>query len=339
MKRTLSILFLAALVAGTYFVLNRCQYRETSGRIFGTTYHIKYSATHDLSADIEATLHDVDAALSMFNDSSTLSRFNRGEKYEKNEMFDEVIRLALQVSEETGGAFDITVAPLVNAWGFGFKNRDNVTPQQIDSIRQFVGYRLLAFDPTHTPSLTRVDPKTTLDCGAIAKGYGVQRVAKMLSEKGSMNYVVEIGGEVVVKGQNHKEQPWTLGINKPIDDSTNVSNDLQETICLTDCGVATSGNYRNFYYKGGKKYAHTINPATGYPVDHSLLSATVIHKSCALADAYATSFMVMGLEAAKRFVESHGELQVYLIYADEKGNLKTWQTRGFEKLIVKKTAK
>lgn len=335
MKRILSALFLAALVIGTYFVLNRSQYREATGRIFGTTYHIKYSATHDLSSDIEATLREVDAALSMFNDSSTLSRFNRGEKYSPNAMFDEVVTLALQVSEQTDGAFDITVAPLVNAWGFGFKNRDNVTDQQIDSIRQHVGYKHLLFDPTHTPSLTRSDPQTTLDCGAIAKGYGVQRVAKMLSEKGSMNYVVEIGGEVVVKGKNPKEEAWSLGINKPVEDSVYVSNDLQQTIRLTDCGVATSGNYRNFYYKGGKKYAHTINPATGYPVDHSLLSATVIHKSCALADAYATSFMVMGLEAAKRFVESRNDLHVYLIYADENGNLQTWQSRGFEKFIVK----
>lgn len=335
MKRILSALFLAALVIGTYFVLNRSQYREATGRIFGTTYHIKYSATHDLSSDIEATLREVDAALSMFNDSSTLSRFNRGEKYSPNAMFDEVVTLALQVSEQTDGAFDITVAPLVNAWGFGFKNRDNVTDQQIDSIRQHVGYKHLLFDPKHTPSLTRSDPLTTLDCGAIAKGYGVQRVAKMLSEKGSMNYVVEIGGEVVVKGKNPKEEAWTLGINKPVEDSVHVSNDLQQTIRLTDCGVATSGNYRNFYYKGGKKYAHTINPATGYPVDHSLLSATVIHKSCALADAYATSFMVMGLEAAKRFVESRNDLHVYLIYADENGNLQTWQSRGFEKFIVK----
>lgn len=335
MKRILSVLFLAALVVGTYFVLHRSQYREASGRVFGTTYHIKYSATRDLSSDIEATLSEVDAALSMFNDSSTLSRFNRGEKFAPNPMFDEVVKLALQVSEETDGAFDITVAPLVNAWGFGFKNRDNVTPQQVDSIRQHVGYKLLVFDPKHTPSLTRTDATTTLDCGAIAKGYGVQRVAKMLSEKGSMNYVVEIGGEVVVKGQNPKDEAWTLGISKPVDDSLHVNNDLQQTIRLTDCGIATSGNYRNFYYKGGKKYAHTINPATGYPVEHSLLSATVVHKSCALADAYATSFMVMGLEAAKRFVESRNDIQAYLIYADEKGNLKTWQSLGFEKYIVK----
>lgn len=333
MKKYLSAFFLAALVAGTLFILNRSQFREAEGRIFGTTYHIKYASTHDLRADIEATLLDVDAALSMFNDTSTLSRFNRGEDATSDPLFDEVVELSLRVSAETEGAFDITVAPLVNAWGFGFKNKDNVTPGQIDSLRKHVGYRLLSFDRKLSPAVTRKDPLTTIDCGAIAKGFGVQQVAKMLSAKGCTNYMVEIGGEVVVKGNNPDDKHWTLGINKPVEDSTNVNNELQEVIQLTDCGIATSGNYRNFYYKGGKKYAHTINPATGYPVEHSLLSATVVHKSCTLADAYATSFMVMGLEGAKKFVAAHPEIQVYLIFADEKGNLKTWQSAGFERFI------
>lgn len=335
MKKYVSALFLAALIAGTYFVLHRSEFREAQGRIFGTTYHIKYSATHDLSADIEATLHDVDAALSMFNDTSTLSRFNRGEEFAPNAMFDEVISLALRVSEETDGAFDITVAPLVNAWGFGFKNRDNVTTEQIDSIRKHVGYKLLKYDKKAKPAVTRTDAQTTIDCGAIAKGFGVQSVAKMLSQKGCTNYMVEIGGEVVVKGENPGGKHWTLGINKPVDDSTHVNNELQQIIRLTDCGIATSGNYRNFYYEGGKKYAHTINPATGYPVQHSLLSATVVHKSCTLADAYATSFMVMGLEAAQKFVAAHQGIEAYLIYSDAKGDLQTWQSEGFAKYIEK----
>lgn len=336
MKRFLSILFLALLVIGTIVILQRNKFRESQGSIFGTTYHIKYAATNDLSADIEATLHTVDAALSMFNDSSTLSRFNRGEEIADDPLFNEVIALSLQVSQETSGAFDITVAPLVNAWGFGFKNRDNVTDEQIDSLRQHVGYQLLTFDARRHPALTRRDPMTTIDCGAIAKGYGVQQVAKMLAEKGCTNYMVEIGGEVIVKGNNPDGKHWTLGINKPVDDSTHVNNELQQIIQLTDCGIATSGNYRNFYYKGGRKYAHTINPATGYPVEHSLLSATVVHKSCTLADAYATSFMVMGLDAAQQFIASHPELQAYLIYADAEGHLQTWQSSGFDKYIVKK---
>lgn len=336
MKRIVSVIFLVALIAGTYFVIHRSEFRECEGRIFGTTYHIKYAATHDLSGDIQAALTEVDAALSMFNDTSTLSRFNRGEAFAANPLFDDVMEMALNVSKETDGAFDITVAPLVNAWGFGFKNKDDVTPAQVDSLRQHVGYQLLQFDRKHQPALTRRDSMTTIDCGAIAKGYGVQQVAKMLSQKGCTNYLVEIGGEVVVKGLNPKGEKWTLGISKPVEDSSGkVSDDFQENIRLTDCGVATSGNYRNFYYKDGKKYAHTINPATGYPVEHSLLSATVIHKSCAMADAYATSFMVMGLEGAKRFVATHRDVQAYLIYADEKGQLQSWQSAGFEKYIEK----
>lgn len=332
MKRILSILFLIALIAGTAFTLSRSKYRDSEGKIFGTIYHIKYAATEDLSDDIMDCLQDVDNALSMFNDSSTLSRFNRGEEYEDNALFTEVVKLGLKVSEETNGDFDMTVAPLVNAWGFGFKNSDNVTPEMIDSIRPFIGYNLLSFKGK---KLERKDNRTTLDCGAIAKGYGVDCVARMLSKKGCTNYMVEIGGEVVVKGKNPDGKNWTLGINKPVDDSTNVNNEIQQIISLTDCGIATSGNYRNFYYKGGKKVAHTIDPHTGYPVNHSLLSATVIAPSCALADAYATSFMVMGLEKAKAFASKHSNIQVYLIYADENGNLQTWQSEGFARYIVK----
>lgn len=338
MKKILSVLFLAVLVAGSYFTISRSKAREAEGRIFGTTYHIKYTATHDLSEEINATLQDVDDALSMFNEQSTLSRFNRGESFEPNPLFDEVIALSLKVSDETGGAFDITVAPLVNAWGFGFKNKDNVTPAQIDSIRKHVGYTLLDFNPKKSPTVSRKDSLTTIDCGAIAKGYGVQRVAKMLSAKGCTNYMVEIGGEVVVKGKNPDGNTWTLGISKPVDDSTHVNNELQQIIRLTDCGIATSGNYRNFYYKGGKKYAHTIDPATGFPVEHSLLSATVVHSSCTLADAYATSFMVMGLEKAQAFVEGHKDVEAYLIYAGPAGELKTWQSSGFGKYIIPSTS-
>lgn len=331
MKRILSAVFLLILALGTWHVLSRSKFREAEGRVFGTTYHIKYSATHDLSADIKATLDEVDEALSMFNQESTLSRFNGGEAYEDNALFDEVVQLALRVSEETDGAFDMTVAPLVNAWGFGFKNRADVTPAMVDSLREYVGYRLLKFNKKSTPHLTRCDDRVTIDCGAIAKGFGVQQVARTLSEKGCTNYMVEIGGEVVVKGQNPSGNKWTLGINRPVDDTTHTANEIQEVISLTDCGIATSGNYRNFYYNGSRKVAHTINPATGYPVEHSLLSATVVHKSCTLADAYATAFMVMGLDGARDFISRHPEIDAYLIYADDDGALQTWQSKGFQK--------
>lgn len=332
-RRLVPITFLAVLIGLTVWILNRNKFYATEGHVFGTTYHIKYSSTRDLSADIESTLSDVDAALSMFNPESTLSHFNAGEDYAPNRLFDDVVKLGLQVSSETDGAFDMTVAPLVNAWGFGFKNREDLTDAQIDSIRQCVGYDKLTFNAKATPSLSRRDPRVTIDCGAIAKGYGVQCVAQMLESKGCRNFMVEIGGEVVVKGTNPDGRKWTLGITKPIDDVTNQQTELQETIAITDRAVATSGNYRNFYMKGERKYAHTINPATGYPVEHSLLSATVIHPNCAAADAYATSFMVMGLERAKQFVESHKDIEAYLIYSDDQGNMKIWQSSGFARFL------
>lgn len=333
MKKILSILFLIALVACTFFILNRSEYREAEGRIFGTTYHIKYAATHNYDEEIVEALQQVDAALSMFNDTSVLSRFNRGEEFPENDLFNEVVSTGLRISEETDGAFDMTVAPLVNAWGFGLKNKENVTTAMVDSIMEFVGYKYLTYNPKSKPSISRSNDRTTLDCGAIAKGFGVQQVAKLLASKGCTNYMVEIGGEVALRGQNPQGKKWTLGINKPVDDSTNVNNEIIEVISLTDKSVATSGNYRNFYYQGKKKFAHTINPHTGYPVEHSLLSATVVHASCTEADAYATSFMVMGLEAAQQFIKTHKGIEAYLIYSDANGNLSTWQSDGFAKYL------
>ncbi len=325
MKRFLSLLFLLVLIAGTAYTLARSKYRTAEGRIFGTSYHIKYAGTQDLDNEILAELKRVDSSLSIFKPQSTVSRFNNNQSYANDEMLLEVVRLAQTVAHDTHGAFDITVAPLVNAWGFGFKNRDNVTPHLIDSLRTFVGY-----DKLHVEGgkITKSHPQLSVDLGAVAKGYGVDRVARLLSAKGCKHYMVEIGGEVVVKGENPEGKRWSLGVNRPVDDSTHTTNDIQTILYLTDRGVATSGNYRNFYYKGGRKYAHTIDPHTGYPVEHSLLSATVIATSCALADALATSCMVMGLEKAKALAQSRKDVDIYLIYAAPDGSLRTWQSAG-----------
>ena len=163
-----------------------------------------------------------------------------------------------------------------------------------------------------------------LDCSAIAKGYGCDAVARLLRNRGIRNFMVEIGGEIVASGVNDKQKPWTIGVTKPTDDSLNIGNELQTILNVTDKAMATSGNYRNFYYQGGKKFAHTIDPKTGYPVQHSILSATVLADECAIADAYATSFMVMGLEGAKVILQRHPELMAYLIYSDENGNNAVW---------------
>ena len=330
MKKILSAFFLVALIVGTVFILSGSKYYTNEGQIFGTTYHITYAGTNDLDKEIRAELQRVDDALSMFNKQSVLSKFNRNEKYDvSNARFNDVVRLSLQLSRETDGAFDITVAPLVNEWGFGFKHRERINASKIDSLRAFVGYDKLFYEGNR---LNKRDSRVTIDCGAVAKGYGVDCVARLLSSKGCTNYMVEIGGEVVVKGKNAKGKKWTIGINKPVDDSTKTVSEVQSILHVSDCGIATSGNYRNFYYVDGRKVSHTIDPKTGQPVQHSLLSATVLTPSCAKSDALATSFMVMGLDRAKAFVAKHKDVQAYFIFADGQGKYNVWMTEGMQKL-------
>lgn len=280
------------------------EYRQNTNFVFGTIYNITYQSDKDLQQEIEAELMKVDGEFSMFNPQSTVARINSGDStVERSEMFNEIYQLAQTVSKETNGAFDITVAPLVNAWGFGFKHEQLPTPEQVDSLLQL---------------------RNQMDFSAIAKGYGCDVVARLLESHGIHNYMVEIGGEVVVSGKNAKGDDWHIGITKPTDDSLSVEGEMQTVLSITDKAMATSGNYRNFYYQGGRKYAHTIDPRTGYPVQHSLLSATVLAENCATADAYATSFMVLGVDGAKAVLQRHPELMAYLIYTDEKGQLTTW---------------
>lgn len=307
-------------------------YQHNEGQIFGTFYHITYQNDSSIQTDILAELQKVDNALSMFNKESIISHINSGENVETNEMFESVFNLAEKISDNTDGAFDITVAPLVNAWGFGFKTGNPPTKQTVDSLRAIVGYKKVKL-VNHR--ITKTDARVMLDCSAIAKGYGCDVVARLLEKRGIKNYMVEIGGEVVTHGISEKRLPWKIGVTKPSDDSLNVNNELQTVLNVKDRAMATSGNYRNFYYRGGKKYAHTIDPATGYPVQHSILSATVLAKHCAEADAYATAFMVMGMEKAKTVLEKHPELMAYLIYSDDKGNLQVWYSPSMEDKIQK----
>lgn len=296
-------------------------YQHNSGYIFGTSYNITYQCADDHKADIEKVLNEVDASLSPFNDTSIITHVNRNENVVLDKLFLDVFRLAQKINEDTEGAFDITVAPLVNAWGFGFKNGVNPDEKVIDSLRQVVGLHKVRLEGD---KIVKTDPRVMLDCSAIAKGYGVDVVANFLRKFGIKNFMVEIGGEVVTSGVNRERMPWRIGVTKPTDDSLSINNELQTVINVTDKAMATSGNYRNFYYKGGRKYAHTIDPKTGYPVQHSILSATVITNDCATADAYATSFMVMGLEKSKKVLERHPEMMVYFIYNDEKGQNQVW---------------
>lgn len=316
--------FLVLLIVGTVLIIRQQRstpYQKSADFIFGTSFHVTYQCDSDLTESIKTELMKVDASLSPFNEESVISAINNNKEVRPDQMFIEVFNLAMGISKDTDGAFDITVAPLVNAWGFGFKNGSQPSKQQVDSLMQIVGYQKVRLTDG---IVMKHDSRIMLDCSAIAKGYGTDRVAKLLRSRGVENFMVEIGGEIVTRGVNPDRKPWKIGVTKPTDDSLHVGHELQTILNVTNKAMATSGNYRNFYYKGGKKYAHTIDPKTGYPVQHSILSATVITKSCAVADAYATSFMVMGLEKAQKVLERHPELMAYFIYSDDDGDMAVW---------------
>ena len=304
---------LLLLIIGTWYVAHERQqtpqetpYQTDHGMVFGTVYNITYQSEKNLQEDVEQALSQVDGEFSMFNEKSTVAAINRGEEPQRSAMFNEVFELAQRVSDDTDGAFDITVAPLVNAWGFGFKHEQMPTKEQVDSLLKI---------------------RSQLDFSAIAKGYGCDIVARVLANQGVANYMVEIGGEVVTKGHNPKGQQWRIGITKPIEDSlATESSQLQAVLAVNDMAMATSGNYRKFYYKDNRRYAHTIDPRTGYPVQHDLLSATVMAPTCAMADAYATAFMVLGMEKAKAVLKRHTDMKAYFIYTDAKGDYAVWHS-------------
>jgi len=325
---------LALLIVGTVVIVSQqhnTPYQHNAGFIFGTTYNITYQSDIDLQKDIEREMNKVNASLSTFEPQSVISKVNQNRNVRLDNMFTEVFTLAEEISRETGGAFDITVAPLVNEWGFGFKTGQHPSKEKIDSLRRIVGYKKVELVGN---SIRKQDSRTMLDCSAIAKGYGSDVVARLLRRHGIENFMVEIGGEIVTKGNSEQRLPWKIGVTKPTDDSLNTNQELETVLNVTDKAMATSGNYRNFYYKGGKKYAHTIDPKTGYPVQHSLLSATVLAKNCATADAYATSFMVMGIEKARRLLVRHPELMAYFIYSDARGKLMVWYSPSMKGKVV-----
>lgn len=335
MKKVFPILFVLIVLVVVGFAARKknAEYQHDSGLVFGTSYNITYQSNDNLKPEIEKVLAEVDASLSPFNEKSVITHVNRNEAVTLDDHFITVFRLSSEIYKDTEGAFDITVAPLVNAWGFGFKNGTMPDKQAIDSLKQFVGFDKVKLQDG---KIIKTDDRLMLDCSAIAKGYGVDAVAKMLKSKGISNFMVEIGGEIVASGENPKGAPWRIGVSKPEDDSVSVSNDIQGIINISDKAMATSGNYRNFYYKGGKKYAHTIDPKTGCPVQHSILSATVVSDECAKADAYATAFMVMGLEKAKAVLARHKDMMAYFIYSDDKGNNKVWYSPSLKANLEEK---
>lgn len=322
------------LYIGMLCLLGACQaktYRHTEGGIYGTYYRITYRADRDLGRELIGQLERVNASLSMFNDSSVISRLNRGQTDRVDSLFAYMFRMAVQVNRETEGAFDITVAPLSNAWGFGYKRDSFPLPEKIDSLLQYVGMGRLRLEEGR---LLKEKEGIEMDASSIAKGLGVDLAADYLQKQGVEDYMVDIGGEIRVKGVSDKNRPWRVGIDKPIDDPEVENRQLELVVELTKGAIATSGNYRNYYIHEGKKYAHTLNPLTGYPVQRDILSSSVYALTCMEADAYATAFMVLGLEKSKEIVLKHPGLEVCFVY-EQDGKSEIWMSPGFEKMVLK----
>lgn len=306
-------------------------YVEDRGEVFHTTYSIKYKYTHSLKPEIEAELAKFDDSLNPFKPTSIISKVNNNEEVVLDSFFINVFNRSQEVSAVSDGLFDITVSPLINAWGFGFKNIDNVTPEMVDSLKAIVGY-----DKIHVENarVIKSDPRVQINTSAIAKGYSTDVIADLLESYGVTDYMIEIGGEVTAKGVNDKGECWHIGIDKPVDDKAPVHRELQTIIKLCDKSMATSGNYRNFYVKDGKRYAHTINPKTGYPAESNILSATVIADDCMTADAYATVFMLADT-ATIRSIALQEKLSYLLILDSEDNRSVIVKSTGFDKYQVK----
>jgi thiamine biosynthesis lipoprotein len=304
-----------------------------SGRAQGVAYNVTYfdDKKRDFFSEIESLLKKFDKSVSLWDSNSIISKVNNNDKdVILDEYFIVCYNKCMEVSKATEGAFDCTVGPLVRGWGFSFKKKERMDSAMVDSLLKFVGYQMVNLKDN---KIIKNDSRIKLDFNALAQGYSVDLVSKLLESKGIKNYIVEIGGEVFAKGRKPNGDNWKVGIEKPIDNPEG-SNPLKAIVKIENKSLNTSGNYRKFYIENGIKYSHEINPKTGYPAHNSLLSATVLANDCMTADAYATAFMVMGLERSIKFLEGHPEMLGYLIYADEKGNYKTFQSSELKNIVT-----
>ncbi|MCH6201705.1 FAD:protein FMN transferase [Aquiflexum sp. LQ15W] len=302
-----------------------------SGNTMGTTYNITYldPRERDFKASVDSLLVVFNQSLSTYIPDSELSKFNQKDTlFFGLPYFLPVLQSSKKVFEITGGAFDPTVGPLVNLWGFGPTGPQLKDSVNIDGMLDLVGFNKINFDST---SVRKSKQGIYLDFSAIAKGFGVDVVAEYLQGKGIENLLVEIGGELVARGVNEKGELWKVGINRP--EELGRADALYSIVALDNKGMATSGNYRNYYEAGGIKISHTINPATGRPVNHSLLSATVLADDCMTADAYATAMMVMGTEQAIDLQKNQGLFEIFLIYSDSTGQLKSYASEGLKPFL------
>jgi thiamine biosynthesis lipoprotein len=306
---------------------------KIEGEAQGTTYNITWISNNNINykPQLDSILKTLDLSLSTYIPLSIISRINNNDSNViADKYFIEVYNKALEVSEKTAGFFDVTVAPVINAWGFGFTKKENVDSAMIDSLLDFVGYKMIRLEGN---KLIKQKRQMMVDLNAIAQGYSVDVLASYLESKGISNYLVELGGEVKTKGKKSENVFWKIGIDQPNETST-ADRPLQAIVQLKNKALATSGNYRKFYIEKGRKYSHIIDPHTGYPAKHNLLSATVIADDCMTADAYATAFMVMGLKQSKIFLSENKDLklEVHFIY-DEDGAWKTYTSEGLKKWI------
>jgi len=319
------------LIISSLFILLLCscakikpKYHKLEGNVFGTSFHVIYKDTKkkDYSIEIDSLFQLINNSLSTYAPNSSISKINKGDSTVVDKYFKEVYIKALRIYRETEGIFDPTIGVLVNAWGFGpGKEQEDLTQENIENLLAFVGYDKVKLTKDN---MVFIQPGMYIDYNAIAKGYGVDIIARFFENLSIEDYMVEIGGEIRVRGRNENNEFWRIGIEKPNFDGT---RSLQEVVSLTNEAMATSGNYRKFKIdpSTNEKYVHTIDTKTGYTAKRNLLSASVISSiDCADVDGYATAFMAMGFEKTKTFIKTHPELKVFLVYLDEQGNTKTY---------------
>jgi len=324
-------------VLTVFFTLNACQdlpskYIFNKGMVFGTYYSIKYESPNgeDLQQEITKELDKYTQIFSHYEKESTISKVNQNKKVRLEPEFITCFNRAMEVSEITNGAFDITAGPLISAWGFGPEDKQKMTPEIVNALKALTGYKKIKLE---NGKIVKEIPEMTLNMSAIAKGYTCDLIGEFLAKKGCENYLVDIGGEVVTKGKNEKGRIWSIGIQEPLEDP--LRQEIHVALKLPDRAMATSGNYLNFYEEDGKKFAHTIDPISGYPVQHSLLSATVLANDCMTADAFATAFMVLGKDLSIEIARQVPGLEIYFIYTDENGKNQVYSSEGFEEFLIK----
>ncbi len=328
-----AVILMMAFLFSCSLQQNKLKEIRFQGTAQGTYYSVIYfdEQGRNFQPQIDSLLKDFDQSLSLWVPTSIISKVNKNEAVELDKHFMDNYNLSLRVAKETNGSFDFTLGPLIEAWGFGFRQKIKLTQEKVDSIKEFVGYNKVLVENN---CLQKDDPRMEVNFNAIAQGYAVDLVASFLSDQGVENLLVDIGGEVIAKGLKPGNKMWVVGIQKPTEDRSGAIESLVN-VELSDKAFVTSGSYRKYYEENGKRYSHMIDPVTGFPVTHSLLSVTVLANTCAEADAYATAFMIMGLEKAKEFVNKRKDLEAFFIYSNEDGLLKSEYTVGIKELIKK----